>query len=160
VFGSVADQPPSFTFKIVPMSQPTAPFDGGPTIHPTIVPVPTRADGELFLRKHAAAGLSARLPTQAAKTTLSRRTSVSGRTTRIRFSVRTAAKIWLIVRSGHPPLQQRILRIRFQMVLEHAFNIGADRDRLHGIAQKVAHHTNAAGVRQLDEDGEVRPALL
>jgi hypothetical protein len=43
VFGSVADQPPSFTFKIVPMSQPTAPFDGGPTIHPAIVPVPTRA---------------------------------------------------------------------------------------------------------------------
>jgi hypothetical protein len=45
MFGSVADQPPSFTFKIVPMSQPTAPFDGGPTIHPTTntVPVPTRA---------------------------------------------------------------------------------------------------------------------
>jgi hypothetical protein len=34
-----------------------------------------------------------------------------------------------------------------------------DGDRLHGIAKQIAHYANTAGVRQLDEHGEVRTVL-
>jgi hypothetical protein len=63
------------------------------------------------------------------------------------------------VRSDKPPLQQGILRIGFQMRLEHALDIGTDRNRLHRIVQQIANHTNVTCMRQLDDHCEVRTVL-
>jgi hypothetical protein len=41
------------------------------------------------------------------------------------------------------------------MMLEHAFNLCSDYNFLHRIAQQVAHHAHASGMRQLDEHGKV-----
>jgi hypothetical protein len=52
--------PPSFTFKIVPMNQPTAHFTTPSTIHPTttIAPVPrTASTASCFLENTLPAGL-------------------------------------------------------------------------------------------------------
>ena len=49
--------------------------------------------------------------------------------------------------SAYPPLQQRIWRVGIAMMLEHAFHLGADRHRLHGIAEQIANHAHAAGLR-------------
>ena len=40
-------------------------------------------------------------------------------------------------------------------MLEHPVDIGADRNRLCGIAEQIADHAHAAGMRQLDEHGDV-----
>jgi len=60
---------------------------------------------------------------------------------------------------AYPPLQQRAWRIRIGAMFEHAFDIRSDHDRLHRIAQQVAYHAHAAGMRYLHEHGEVRTML-
>ena len=46
------------------------------------------------------------------------------------------------------------------MRLEHRLDFGADRHLLPGIAQKVAEHAHAAGVRQFDQHDDVGPVAL
>src|SRR6516164_1269010 len=46
------------------------------------------------------------------------------------------------------------------MMLEHAFDLSPDCDGLHRIAEQVADHANAAGMRQLDQHGEIGAMLL
>ena len=60
---------------------------------------------------------------------------------------------------GHPPLQKAIWRIRIAMMLEHAFNFCADHNFLRRIAQQVAHHAHAIGMRQFDKYGDVGTML-
>ena len=56
---------------------------------------------------------------------------------------------------GHSPLQKAIWRIRIAMMLEHALNLRSDHNFLRRVAQQVAHHAHAIGVRQFDKYGEV-----
>ena len=44
-------------------------------------------------------------------------------------------------------------------MFEHAFDLGSDHDRLQGVAEQVSHHTNAAGMRQLDEFRRIEAQL-
>ena len=53
-------------------------------------------------------------------------------------------------------MQEAIRWIRIWMMLEHAFNVCSDHHLLHRIAQQVAHHAHAIGMRQFDKDGDVR----
>src|SRR5947199_4663911 len=46
------------------------------------------------------------------------------------------------------------------MRLEHRLHGRADRDRSSRIAEQVADHPDPAGVRQLDQDDDVRPSIL
>ncbi|GKQ49400.1 hypothetical protein BRSPCE3_02540 [Bradyrhizobium sp. Ce-3] len=46
------------------------------------------------------------------------------------------------------------------MMFENPFNLFSDRDGLLGIAQEIADHAYAAGVRQLDKQSHVRPVPL
>lgn len=41
------------------------------------------------------------------------------------------------------------------MMLEHARNVGPDRWRLQWVAQEIADHSNGAGMRKLDQHGEI-----
>ena len=50
-------------------------------------------------------------------------------------------------RPSQAPLQQGILGIGLKMMLKYAFHLGPARYRLHRIAEKVADHSNIAGVR-------------
>jgi hypothetical protein len=50
-------------------------------------------------------------------------------------------------------------RIRIWMMLEHAFNVGSNNNFLHRIAQQVAYHAHAIGVRQLNKHGDVRTVV-
>jgi hypothetical protein len=45
------------------------------------------------------------------------------------------------------------------MVFEHTVNIRCDRDRLHRIAQQVAYHPHAPGMRHLYKHGDIRTML-
>jgi hypothetical protein len=45
------------------------------------------------------------------------------------------------------------------MMLEHPFDVCSDRNLLHRIAEQVAHHAHAIGMRQLDQYGEVGTML-
>ena len=44
-------------------------------------------------------------------------------------------------------MQKAIWWIRIWMMLEHAFNVGSNHNFLHRIAQQVAHHAHAIGMR-------------
>src|ERR1700751_1404007 len=57
------------------------------------------------------------------------------------------------------PLQKAIWRIRVAMMLEHALNFSSDRNFLRRIAQQVAHHAHAIGVRQFDKYRDVGTML-
>ena len=45
------------------------------------------------------------------------------------------------------------------MMLEHANNLGANCDRLQWVAQEIPDHTDAAGMRKLDQHGEIGAML-
>ena len=49
---------------------------------------------------------------------------------------------------------------RVGMVFEHALDRGADGHRLQRVAEQVAEHAHAAGVRQFDQHHQVRPVVL
>lgn len=57
--------------------------------------------------------------------------------------------------TSHSPLQKVMRRIGLSMMLEPAFNLRSDHDFLHRIAQQIAHHAHAIGMRQLDKHGKL-----
>jgi len=57
---------------------------------------------------------------------------------------------------GGPPVQQRIWRPGFRMVLELALDKSPDRDSLQGIAEKITHHSDIPGIRQFHQDRKIR----
>jgi hypothetical protein len=56
-------------------------------------------------------------------------------------------------------MKKAIRRIRIWMMLEHAFNVGSDNNFLPRIAQQIAHHAYASGVRQLNKHSDVRTVI-
>jgi hypothetical protein len=46
------------------------------------------------------------------------------------------------------------------MMFEYPFDIGSNRNRLHGIAKQIADHANIACMRQFDDHGKVSAMLL
>ena len=56
-------------------------------------------------------------------------------------------------------MQKAIWGIRIWMMLEHAFNVRSNHNFLHRIAQQIAYHAHAIGMRQLDKHGDVRTVV-
>jgi predicted GNAT family acetyltransferase len=52
-------------------------------------------------------------------------------------------------------MQQGVWRVRLGVTFEHAFDLGADLDRLHRITQQIAHRADIAGMRQFNQNRDV-----
>jgi hypothetical protein len=57
--------------------------------------------------------------------------------------------------AARTPLQKGICRIRSDMMFKYAFDLRADRDILHWIAEQVANHAYSASVRDFYKYSEV-----
>ena len=61
--------------------------------------------------------------------------------------------------AAHIPLQKGICRIRSDMMFEYTFDIRADHDSLHWVAQQVTHHAHSPGMRDFHEHREIGTTL-